>query len=525
MGGSLMPWTGAVLSGFGSRQRHLGLLSPSDDLRFGGAVSQRISLRHRVPLVRAVWLSGRYEHQDSRNVSAPSLDYDAELFSTSLSVPLFWGLTAAASQQWRLLEEMASGRQSKPRQFNTSLSHFSSFDRGRWQLRGRFGYEDEEGAGAVRSFLAGQDRLVWEAGIRHRPEPSTDLFADGRLERVHFQASGQRRVEFSFFTGARLLLDSRVIRWDPSGPVSGVVFHDRNGEGQRQDGEEGLAGVKLVAGSARQAVTDAQGRFRFGRLWGKTIPISLDVATLPSGYVVSTPQTQLIDPGVRRDRTVQFGALGRAQLRGRVFDDLDGDGRYSVGDRGIEGVQVRLDGRLARTDQAGWFFFRDLPGGSYTLLLALETLPLRYLPLVPLQQPVAVEEGASMLLDLPATMRRALSGRVFLDHSRNAAFDAGEPPLRGIPVCLDGKRVAKTDERGVYQFADLAHGRHALELNCGMPLKELLPLSSLRPVIQIGPDDPEQLTVDFQLERQAALLEEIIQNRATQSPSSKFIER
>jgi len=450
-------------------------------------------------------------------VSAPALDYDAEVFSASLSVPMVGGFTASLTQHWRLLDETQTG-ESLPRQLTASLSHFSSFGRGRWQLRGRFGYEDEEESGAVRSFLSGQDRLIWEAGIRHRPGPSTDLFADGRIEQIRFQGSGQERVEFSVLTGARLLLDTRVVRWDPSGPVGGVVFHDRNGDGQRQEPEEGLRGVKLVAGSVREAVTDAQGRFRFGRLWGKTVPISLDVSTLPAGYVVSTPQTRLIDPGVRRDRTVVFGALGRAEVRGRVFDDLDGDGRYSAGERGIAGVQLSLDGRWARTDPSGWFMFRDLPGGAYTLLLVLETLPLRYLPLLPLRQQVEVREGEGVTLDVPTTMRRLLTGRIFLDRNRNGAFDAGEPALRGMPVCLDGRRVAQSDARGVYQFADLAHGRHRLELNCGMPARDLLPLSSLRPVIRLRPEDPERIVVDFRLERREAIEQEVIRSREREAP-------
>ncbi|MBI3323757.1 MAG: pilus assembly protein N-terminal domain-containing protein [Candidatus Omnitrophica bacterium] len=500
-GVSLLPWPGTTLSAFTNRERHPGLLSPSDDLRFGSAISQRLGLGWLIPFARTALVSGRYERQDSRNAAAPVLDYNADVFSTNLSVPLALGLTASVGEQWRLVEETLTGRRSRPRRFATSVSHLSSYRQGRWQLRGRFGYEDEEQAGSLRSFLAGQDRLVWEAGIRHRPSASSDMFADGRLERVRFQATGQERVEFSFFTGARLLFDTRVIRWDPSGPVSGTVYHDTNGDGTRQSGEEGLQGVKVVASAARQAVTDARGRFRFGRLWGKSIPISVDVSTLPRGYVVSTPHTRLIDPSLRRERVVEFGALGRSEVRGRVFDDVDGDGRFSAPDRGLEGVQVQLDGRSARTDQGGIYAFRDLPGGAYTLALVLPSLPVRYLPSVPLRQSLRVEEGESVTSDIPVAVRRLLTGRVFIDRNRNHAFDPGEPPLPGVSMCLDGKRLAQSDAQGRYQFADLSAGRHALDLNCGMPMHDLLPLSPMRPVIRVGPDAPERITVDFQLER------------------------
>ncbi len=506
-------WAGTSLSGFANRQRNLGLLSPTDDRSAGGSINQSVPLNRLVPFLRDANISGRFAHHEGRNVSAPNLDFDTEVVAAGVSLPLMGGLTANAVQQWHFLEETRRGVRSRPRRFAAGLSHFATLKQGRWQLRSRLAFEEEANTQSIRSFLAGQDRWTSEAGLRYRPVPWMEFFADGRLEKVRFERTQDDRVEFSVFTGARLLFDTRVIRWDPAASISGVVFHDLNGDGIQQAGEEGLEGIKVAAGPARQTLAGPGGRFAFGRVRGKAVPVSVALASLPSGFVMSTPQVQVIRPKGRSAPPVYFGALGRAEVRGRVFDDLDGDGRYSAPDRGLEGVRLRLDSRAAETDRSGWFFFRSLPGGSYTLSLTLESLPLRYVPQAPLQQPIGIKEGDVVTIDIPVVVRRVLKGRVYLDANQNRQFDIGERGLAGIPLCLDGRRVTTTDQAGVYRFPEVGPGRHTVLLNCGMPLRELLPLSRAASTVEIGHEDPETVGLDFRLERMTAVIEEILRER------------
>ena len=508
------PWPRTTISGFMNRSRHLGLLSPSDDFRASLSWNERVPVGGLLPWIADAALATRWEHQDSRTVNAPSLDFTAEILSVGLSLPLGWGWTASASQQWNFLKETQTENRSQPRRFTTALSYFSNVGPGRhWQLRGRVGYENEEQTGSTRSLLAGQDRLVGEAGLRHRPSENREYFLDGRIEQVMMEGSQADFVELAVFTGVRLLFDTQAVRWDPMAQIYGVVFHDLNGDGLRQPTEVGLEGIRVKAGLAREALTDREGRFTFGRVGGKVIPVSLDVNTLPTGFVTSTPATHTLHPGERRPSPLLFGILGRAEVRGRVFYDVDADGQYGSADRGIEGVRLQLDHRMATTDRSGWFFFRDLPGGRYTLSLLLETLPLRYLPQVPVRRTLEAREGSIVTIDVPVAVSRTLEGRAFLDHDQNQQFDAGDEALRGIPVCLDGRRVATTNGQGFFQFGDVALGTHEVLLNCGMPLPEFVSLTGNERRVTIAPEGPEQVIVDFRLERKQWLLEDMLRER------------
>ena len=174
------------------------------------------------------------------------------------------------------------------------------------------------------SFLSGEDRLSWGFGLRHRPDEFREVFVDGRLE--HSKQKGREgQLEFSLLTGARLVWDTRVVRWDPSMRIEGIVFHDLSGDGQLQPGEEGLEGVKVIAAEHREAVTTHGGRFIFPNVFGKAIPVQLDVGSLPKGYIVTTPQLRTVRPGSKPPGLLLFGALGRSELRGRVFYDIDGN--------------------------------------------------------------------------------------------------------------------------------------------------------------------------------------------------------
>jgi uncharacterized repeat protein (TIGR01451 family) len=81
--------------------------------------------------------------------------------------------------------------------------------------------------------------------------------------------------------------------------VMGKVYDDANRNGLQDQGEKGLAGVRLVTARGLTATTDPYGRYhltcavtpRDGR--GNNFVLKLDDRTLPSGYRMSTRQAQV----------------------------------------------------------------------------------------------------------------------------------------------------------------------------------------------------------------------------------------
>jgi uncharacterized repeat protein (TIGR01451 family) len=89
--------------------------------------------------------------------------------------------------------------------------------------------------------------------------------------------------------------------------VVGRVFEDKNNNGQFDDGERGLPGVRLYLNNGQAVVTDSAGLYNFPAVNEGSQVISLDPVTLPPGY-------ELADTGRRDERT--FTRLLRTPLGG-----------------------------------------------------------------------------------------------------------------------------------------------------------------------------------------------------------------
>ena len=96
--------------------------------------------------------------------------------------------------------------------------------------------------------------------------------------------------------------------------VIGKVFNDENRNGLQDDGEEGLAGVRVVTPRGLQATTDQYGRYHItcaitpNESRGSNFVLKLDDRTLPSGYRMTTDQVQIQRATSGKALQVNFGA-------------------------------------------------------------------------------------------------------------------------------------------------------------------------------------------------------------------------
>ncbi|PYR20155.1 MAG: hypothetical protein DMF98_23935 [Acidobacteria bacterium] len=96
--------------------------------------------------------------------------------------------------------------------------------------------------------------------------------------------------------------------------VMGKVFNDKNRNGRQDDGEEGLAGVRVVTPTGLQAATDQYGRYHItcaivpNESRGSNFVLKLDDRTLPSGYRMTTDQVQIQRATSGKALQVNFGA-------------------------------------------------------------------------------------------------------------------------------------------------------------------------------------------------------------------------
>jgi uncharacterized repeat protein (TIGR01451 family) len=111
--------------------------------------------------------------------------------------------------------------------------------------------------------------------------------------------------------------------------IIGTVFDDKNANGYQDQGEPGIANVRVVTARGLLVTTDAEGRFHVACAAipqmdrGGNFVMKLDERTLPSGFRVTTENPR--DVRVTRGKMVKlnFGAtvhrVMRVELDGRAF--------------------------------------------------------------------------------------------------------------------------------------------------------------------------------------------------------------
>jgi hypothetical protein len=167
--------------------------------------------------------------------------------------------------------------------------------------------------------------------------------------------------------------DSAVGYWGivPMAHLSGVVFHDLNGNGVQDGGEPGLGArtVVLAGPAADSVVTGGGGAFQFGGL-----PVgSYTLAPSPvPGWIVTTPPESLGVTLLHRDTASGFslGLFQAGALSGKVFNDTNANGAEDPGESGLAGWTVRLTGPVVDstiTGGGGEWSFTGLPAGAYTV--------------------------------------------------------------------------------------------------------------------------------------------------------------
>jgi NPCBM-associated, NEW3 domain of alpha-galactosidase len=158
---------------------------------------------------------------------------------------------------------------------------------------------------------------------------------------------------------AMRLSAGRLLRSSSPSGDEGVVYADQNGNGRRDPGEAGVAGVVLRRGDAR-VTSDREGRYRLpARVRGRT---RVDQGSLPAGLLAHP----LLAADTLERRDIPLLATGTVVLALRIFRDEDGrapdvklrDARVFLRDAtGFEWVGRHADDST--------LVFEDVPAGTY----------------------------------------------------------------------------------------------------------------------------------------------------------------
>ncbi len=344
---------------------------------------------------------GGFTYQDSVNPLSPTSDYERDAVVAGLRVPLIPYLYAYSSYSYSWLRETQSGQRSTPQVLEAGLDYSRSFTK---KLSGgfRFLYHKEQNAGSLHSFLAGEDSMEGSLNLTYSPYRDVQFFGDAKVRRVWpVTSNAQKYSEVDVHLGAKILWDSPLV-WSPLTRIEGHVFKDANGNGKREDGEEPIAGARIHVGP-QTVISDKDGFFRV-EVRAKTVTATMDVNSVPTGYVLTSPNAVRVNTQRGGVKKLDFGISAQSGVYGIVFYDVKGDGKYDAKqDKPMAKVKIYLDDHkyVAMTNNEGVYFFSNVSLGKHTLSLDLASVPMQYLPTVEVRRQIDVVEGSTYAYHIP----------------------------------------------------------------------------------------------------------------------------
>ena len=317
--------------------------------------------------------------------------------------------------------------------------------------------------------------------------------------------------------------------------ISSSVYHDKNNNGIKDPGEDGIADIVLslsgtdIYGNSINisATTQSDGSVIFDHLppsdnngytlTEETQPVDfIDGLESIAGVIIlgsigsDSITNIIIEPNATLDTL--FGEQspsvpGTGSLSGSVFNDINSNGVQEIDEPGIEGSTITLSGTTqsnqaisitTQTNAAGQFTFLNLEPGAYTLS---QTQPPALIDGSALVGDIGGTEGINQISNIPVQSGSngsnyrftehftRLAGLVYFDSNSNNTLDSGEPGIEGVTITLTGQdgegtaiaRETQTGADGSFTFESLPASNAA-----GYTLTETQPETFIDGAITIG---------------------------------------
>ncbi len=377
-------------------QNDLGKISPIRYHNAGAGLSRVFNW------VRRVNTHTNYYYRRNRSFHSPSSDYESNSVSAGFNFDLIGKVNYFFDQEFAWIDALSVSGSGSPRAFQTGLNWSDQIPRTFFYGTFRLLYRDEENTDSPFSFMGGQDYVEVYGEIAYRPRPNVEAYLNTRVREVWAEKSSVTKgVDFTAYSGLRYMWDTGL-HWDAIGTVEGYVFKDLNSDGLRQRDEAPIQGIKVWIGKNKFQVTDIFGYYSFKKIRARKVFLNIDTSTIPAGFVLTGPATQEVAIVQWQKVQANFGIISRTEINGIVFEDIDGNGEYSLNDKGVPGVVFALeDGTEAKTDDYGRYSFSNLTAGKHKITLDLSSLPTIYIPNVPIFRTVDLTEGVTYSYNIP----------------------------------------------------------------------------------------------------------------------------
>ncbi len=270
------------------------------------------------------------------------------------------------------------------------------------------------------------------------------------------------------------------------GSISGVKFHDLNGNGAKDIGEGGLQNwkIKLAGAIVDSVLTDVNGNYSFTNLTAGNYTVN---EVLQSGWLQTLPANSgnyaLPIASGNNYTGKDFGNFQRGIISGQKFNDLNGNGAKDGGEAGLQNWKIKLTGAATEsvmTDVSGNYSFANLGPGSYTVSEETQSGWLQTVPLSPGTYSLNVISGSNFSGNNFGNFQYGtISGTKFNDANGNGVKDGGEAGIQNWKIRLSGVKTdsANTDVNGNYSFTQLNAGNYTVAEDAQNGWLQTLPAS------------------------------------------------
>jgi hypothetical protein len=250
--------------------------------------------------------------------------------------------------------------------------------------------------------------------------------------------------------------------------------------------QKAFARVNL-ASEVRYSAAEILGRNQRNLITSVSMDLRLDAAN--SLQVSGSRSLGFNSPGSQSSLTIsyihRFGAgsggglqfsrllgLERGVIEGRVFFDLNGNGRDDASEPGVAGVKVEIDAdRSTTTDDSGRFHFQ-INSGAYHIAVVSADLGVTWRASSATELKGFLAARQTVNVSFGVTNYGSIAGRIFNDVAQEGGKTAGIlPGVGGVRLSLRPlKSTAATqtvigDASGAYEFRNLAPGSYTLAID------------------------------------------------------------
>ena len=173
-----------------------------------------------------------------------------------------------------------------------------------------------------------------------------------------------------------------------------------------------------------------------------------------------------------------------AMIRGRVYKDLNGNGKRDVGEPGMAQVHVKVGKQEIMTDETG-HFLTEVRAKRILVAVDLSTVMPGYILTSPAVRDIKIPLQAARSIDFGFTTDSGIYGVVYYDGNQNKQPDEGDVFVQRVKLVLDNTTTEQTEYDGTYFFKNVSGGRHAIRIDVNSLPIEYLPIVKVSNTIEV----------------------------------------